>query len=693
MTPPPVALGVSREAGPPAAPGLNAGGPRCARSRIAPRALFILFTSAALAAAQLSELRVGFLERTFPERDPRKSIVASTIAGAAAKPRDVLAEVFAGKLDVSKLDVLVLGSFLHAEPDDVTAALTRERAKLRAFVEQGGVALILPQAFSCNVIAAESAPDLKTEAARRVWQWLAPEGPTDWSGQRFDAVHDVDVVHPLVVAPHRISAARVNAAVTSEATQADAPIGKTGTRLLLGHRYKLCAPWLSEVAIGRGRVVICAGALDRPMRTSDGAAEALFRDLVANVLAYAEALRAKKAPPFEPTFKELPETTKEAVLDFDDWAGFERRVSEAVDKGVAALRKMQKRDGSFGTFEWANHPPKFPYGPTCLSIMALVASGVSKRDEDVERALRTLPKVPADNTYENGLLCLALDVKAAPDGERFEMLRLPPAERARFAFKRTLSAEDRALMEKCATWLVGARQRGFWRYLEHPVDADLSNSQYAAFGLAAAKRCGVAVPDEVFERFVVGLTTTQARGRVRTWHFPKAPVGPHEWPEFYNTRRPTGFWDYDALATPKNGRGTTDAIGVVMLASGLDALASEGVRDRRAPKAAEAVDAALTHLDAIFRTDVQPFEPGYPTEKIPDFYFLYTLERAMALIDERFIGRHDWYREAAEVLLDLQRTDGRWDVAGAPPPMDAVNTSFALLTLRRATIPTRVTPK
>jgi hypothetical protein len=645
------------------------------------------------ALAQSTDLRVGFVERTFKETDARKVVAGSVLQGLAAKPRDLLAEIRGGKLDLAKLDVLVLGSFLHYEPDQISATMTRERAKLRAFVEAGGVALIMPQSHSKNVIAAELAPDLKTEGERRTWEWLAPEGPADWSAQHFDSVFDVDAEHPLVTSPHRISAERVLAAKTAQATQTDAPIGRPGIRILLGHRYKLAAPWLSEVAIGKGRVVICGGALDQPRKDSDGAAEELFRDLAANVLAYAELLRAKKAPPFEPTFKDLPATTKEAILGFDDRAGFEKRVSEAVDRGVEALRKMQKDDGSFGTFKCAAEIKEFPTGQTCLGIMAYLASGVSKRDEAVERAVARLPKTPPNNTYENGLLCLALEHQAAPDGERFEMLRLPPAERAKFAFKRFLSAEERALMEKSAAWLVEARHRGFWRYGENPVNADLSNSQYAALGLMAAKRCGIAVPVEVFDRYVGGLLATQGKGPDRTWRFPKAPVGEREWPEFEYTRRSTGFWDYDAPLKAKRGRGTTDAIGIVMLAIGLDALSPDGVRDHRGAKVAAAVDAALNHLDSIFRVDVQAFEPGYPTDKWPDFYFLYTLERAMELINERFVGRHDWYREAAELLLDVQRADGKWDVAGAQYRSDVIHTSFALLTLRRATIPTRVTPR
>jgi hypothetical protein len=68
------------------------------------------------------------------------------------------------------------------------------------------------------------------------------------------------------------------------------------------------------------------------------------------------------------------------------------------------------------------------------------------------------------------------------------------------------------------------------------------------------------------------------------------------------------------------------------------------------------------------------------------YYYLYGLERAGVLTDEEFLGDHDWYREGAEYLVRGQSEKGHW-LSRRPVLTD---TCFALLFLRRATIPVRV---
>ena len=73
------------------------------------------------------------------------------------------------------------------------------------------------------------------------------------------------------------------------------------------------------------------------------------------------------------------------------------------------------------------------------------------------------------------------------------------------------------------------------------------------------------------------------------------------------------------------------------------------------------------------------------------YYYLYGLERTGVLTDKRtgvltdkrFMGDHDWYREGAEYLVRRQRADGSW-------PGGLMDSCFALLFLRRATVPVRV---
>jgi hypothetical protein len=69
-----------------------------------------------------------------------------------------------------------------------------------------------------------------------------------------------------------------------------------------------------------------------------------------------------------------------------------------------------------------------------------------------------------------------------------------------------------------------------------------------------------------------------------------------------------------------------------------------------------------------------------------NLYFLWTLERVGVLYNLREIDGKDWYRWGAELLLDAQNPDGSWsagDYHGAVPNLD---TSFALLFLKRANL-------
>jgi hypothetical protein len=649
------------------------------------------FGLAAGAPAQ-QPVRVAVLERP-AGGDRARPVLAESVRALGATPLELLPAAKKGDLPLGKTDLLLVGGFFTSPEDEATATLVRRREALRGFVAGGGTLLVFAQSYQRNELSEKLLPETKKPDERRPWAFAEPEYPLEFTPQQWDDLYVLEPEHPLLSAPRRIDAARLRAAKGERALGGDCPLGVVGVRMIVGRRYRLAYPWLSEAAIGRGRLLVCGGAPDLARRDASPEALETVKDFVENAIAYAGAVRAKTVAPFAPTFKELPVSTKDAVAEFDDWAGFEKRVSAAVDRGVVALRKMQKDDGSFGTFGTSFGAKNYTVGQTALAMTALLASGVSKHDDAVRRALAALPKAAPQDSYQAGVLAFALDHFAAPDGERFDLARLSAAERAKYVFKRFLTPEQKKTMEEAAAWLVNERYRGFWRYLADPRDADLSASQYAALGLIAAQRCGVAVPREVFDKMIDGLLAVQTKGKERTYAFPRREPKPREWPEFEETKKAVGFWNYEAPVRAEWGRGTTDMIGVAMLVIALDGLSRDGLHDARSARVAAAIDYALNHLDAIFRVDVQPADAGRPFDKFPDFYYLYTLERAMVLGGRRFVGRHDWYREAAEFLLDVQRADGRFDVAGAQYRSDAIHTAFALLTLKRATIPARVTPR
>jgi hypothetical protein len=65
---------------------------------------------------------------------------------------------------------------------------------------------------------------------------------------------------------------------------------------------------------------------------------------------------------------------------------------------------------------------------------------------------------------------------------------------------------------------------------------------------------------------------------------------------------------------------------------------------------------------------------------------LWTLERVAVLYNLDEVDGKDWYHWGAEVLLDTQRADGSWHVGGYPGNLPTVDTSFALLFLKRANL-------
>lgn len=623
----------------------------------------------------VQEGRPGILPTPIPET--LKATCASVVDLSTAKS-------FAG----NRFDLLVVGSWATSSPEQA-AFICRQRDAIRDFVKRGGVCVVFPQYSARAELATGTFPDVKGEA-REVLSLFEPEVPLKATPQYLDAALVLEPEHPLVSTPNRIDTARINAWNGPWAVQTDCWLAIPGARVIAGHRTKIAFPYLAEIPLGKGRVVTVACPADCRQPTTNPRSATLCADLLANCVAWVEALRERRAPAFVPSVAEFPPaTTKDAVFEFDDHKGFTERVNASVDRGVVALRSMQKDDGSFGDFRWGYQPNVFPIGQTCLAVLALLASGVQKSDPAITKAVAYVLARPAASTYECGLEAMMLEHLAAPEFERFELARLPRERRKSHVFVRNLKPDQKAAMKGCLDRLLASRHRGVWSYLGGARSADLSNTQYGALGVLSARRCDFDVPTEVWSEFIDVLLRAQGDGRgTRPYATPLSKDDAPAWPKFEMRNFGVSFWNYNPFERATSGRGTMDLVGITMLLIGVDGMGfSKGV-DARTPKIRDAIDRALNHLDSIFRVDIQP---GGAEGSVPDYYYLYTLERTMVLADERFVGRHDWYREAAEFICDMQRADGRWDSPGGGNRNDPVNTAFALLTLRRATVPSRTT--
>jgi hypothetical protein len=93
----------------------------------------------------------------------------------------------------------------------------------------------------------------------------------------------------------------------------------------------------------------------------------------------------------------------------------------------------------------------------------------------------------------------------------------------------------------------------------------------------------------------------------------------------------------------------------------------------------------LAWMSRNFAVDKNPGQGAW------HYYYLYGLERVGAFTGLRYIGKNDWYRAGARYLLQEQQKDGHWPEPAKTDHLQyeerLVQTCFALLFLRRATVP------
>ena len=195
---------------------------------------------------------------------------------------------------------------------------------------------------------------------------------------------------------------------------------------------------------------------------------------------------------------------------------------------------------------------------------------------------------------------------------------------------------------------------------------DLSNTQFAALGLRAARLAGLKVPAKAWSALLRAtlsyrtaleqLDVTWKPGLSRTYRMPARGFG------------------YTPGRGPASGSMTAAGVATLQICrNGLDRKLSKG--DDRSSR--EGMDLGLNWLAGHFSVTQNP------GRKVWLHYYLYGLERVGSLLGRENIGDHVWYEEGARQLVKTQGARGSWR-GGAPDP----STCFALLFLRRATRPT-----
>jgi hypothetical protein len=379
-------------------------------------------------------------------------------------------------------------------------------------------------------------------------------------------------------------------------------------------------------------------------------------------------------------------------------------VQQAIDRGVAALKKRQRGDGT-----WSHAH----IGCTALAGLTLLESGVSATDASVQKAANAVRDECSQLThvYSLSLAILFFDRLGDPGdvpliqtlavrllgcqnpmgGWSYDCPTVDPAESQRVADivgqrKKAVGTQERPkltpaelrdprnLPKELQKRIAEIQQRG-----PNPQQGagDNSNTQFATLALWVARRYGIPVDQ--------ALARIDARYR--------------------GSQNPDGGWAYipDAVLTvrmPSTGSMTCAGLLGLAMTHGLlnEFVRGTGPRpkDRPAPAAPALRDpakdpAVRAGLLALGTTIGQPAGPRVKGKVViaaqgpgirKGYYYLWSLERVAVAYSLETIGNKDWYAWGAQLLLASQDAEGTWSGEFTPD----VDTCFALLFLRRANL-------
>jgi len=420
--------------------------------------------------------------------------------------------------------------------------------------------------------------------------------------------------------------------------------------------------------------------------------------LVAAVLLAAfRSVRAEGEDPKERQ-KKITEARK-ALAEAD--RQLKLKISAAIEKGAKWLEKEQSTDGTWPGFQPGSRD-KQDLGLQALCILTLAKCGRDAVDPSVAKGLSAL------RGMYDGQGAPPLNFKASDSLTTYSVATMlmmyealyhpqpgPKAPGDRYAKPKgakdcKMPRDVEAIVRDLVAWLVSHRAERVWRYPWEAPDGkeDLSNTQYALLGLAAAARCGIETGAEVYERALAYVLDHQQKTgpEVVRW-IPNESYEPGTESERYGPflggpKDKARGWTYIPDA-PVTGSMTT--AGIAALAICKDRLKALDRLDKETAKSINAsmID-GLAWIAKEFKVDRNPGGGWH-------YYYLYGLERAGAMTGLTYFGKRDWYREGADYLVYHQSPDGWW-----PEPAEAANakwqykttqTCFALLFLSRASVP------
>ena len=335
---------------------------------------------------------------------------------------------------------------------------------------------------------------------------------------------------------------------------------------------------------------------------------------------------------------------------------FAERVNTAIDRGVVWLKSSQFKDGSWGpcvatgTYQFGGNDRRRAHktGPTAFSLFTLAVCGTPKTDRLAKKGIAWLAEAGKDTqkltSYESSAIVLMLC--AFNDPARVVPHTKNPHTRPRES--RFTKREWRLLLDHVGhVFGCGRPNGGFGYWATGAPYADVSATQFAALALRSASRAGCPVRPGIW---------------LRTARY------------LHGLQGPKGGFPYHK-GEPLTAGMTAAALSSLILCR--EQLESAGVE--RPKWLTESTTRAHARLGSVF--DVNKETNHY------HYCYLYAVERVGMLSGRKVLGEKDWYVRGAEWLLARQEDDGKWVDSTCMAPKDVLGTCFALLFLKKATIP------
>lgn len=376
------------------------------------------------------------------------------------------------------------------------------------------------------------------------------------------------------------------------------------------------------------------------------------------------------------------------------------RINAAIDKGVAWLKQRQLKGGSYGpcvpTGRYGDPTKRdkqefYRIGPTAFTIFTLRKCGVPRKDRTIKAAFKWLKrgartgynpdmkrvegtqfqgkKVYVYSSYESAaiiMMLVQLNRKDPPKGKRLKPVKMSkdPTKPAS-GWKRD---EWKWMHERIQFLIRNPHSRmpqvqingGGWRYWPpyRKADQDLSATQFALLGLRAAVSAGY--PVHLVER--------------RTWRWAALAARAHQ--------RSNGGFSY-RTKTPWTAGMTAAGIACLLICKEQITNLGETPPEWYDERIKAGFHFLGRNLDFTRNKRGEGLNEGVGYH----YYHLYGIERVGALSGKHEIGGKAWYPRGAKWLVEQQQDTGAWIDATCMQPKDVLGTCFALLFLKKATMP------